>query len=400
MLVAALAAWRITVSVMATTLADSDPHAALAWNADQPQALLALARKQLAADQPEQAAATASRLLQREPLAAEALVVRARAAAASQNTPEANRLFALALKRAPRDQYARAWVIGDELQSGRYTAALANITTLVRIAPPRAEVLVPLLAEFAAQTPAFVPALVHALGEPPPWRFGLLDYLLRHAGHELVDRVFSGLQSTAGLSREESERWFQYLIGTGRWGEAYSRWAGGLGLAAGANLPAIYNGGFEKPVSGIGFDWVMRGEPGVQILRSSIHHRRGRWSAQVNFLNRRANNIQFQQNLLLGPGRYRLRFSARARNLRSDKGLEWAITCAGQSEPLATSPRMEGSFDWQLMHTDFTVPASACPAQLLWLRNPGADGAAKLVSGTLWFDNFRITTTQDPTPSP
>jgi hypothetical protein len=39
---------------------------------------------------------------------------------------------------------------------------------------------------------------------------------------------------------------------------------------------------------------------------------------------------------------------------------------------------------------DFKVPDQGCGAQELWLRNAGADGAGKIIRGTIRFDDFVI----------
>jgi hypothetical protein len=49
-----------------------------------------------------------------------------------------------------------------------------------------------------------------------------------------------------------------------------------------------------------------------------------------------------------------------------------------------------GSFDWKTFAVSFVVPAENCPAQRLWLRNPGAAAAGKAVVGDIWFDDIAI----------
>ena len=390
LLVAVLAGWRVVATRIADTLAATAPHRALAWDRRDPVALLALAQQQLEAKQPAAAAATARTLLATDPLQAQALVLLGRVAEAQKDSADAKKMYALALRRAPRDQHARAWMIGTQLREGDYHAALENIDVLLRIAPPRADVLIPIMGQLA-EKPAFASALARALAAKPEWRWRMLDELLKSASYTALDEVYGQLQSDGGLSDAEADQWFRRLTKAGLWDEAYSRWAGRLNLKPGTPLPAVYNGGFENVASGVGFDWVMQGEPGVQIERAPIGGAGGNYAAQVTFLGRRAQDINFYQTVLLSPGTYRLSFRAQASNLRSDKGLEWAIRCVAGGDPIAVSSRLEGSFDWKSVHTDFVVPAENCPAQVLWLRNPGADGAGKLVSGVLWFDNFAIT---------
>ena len=54
-----------------------------------------------------------------------------------------------------------------------------------------------------------------------------------------------------------------------------------------------------------------------------------------------------------------------------------------------------GTFDWKTLSLDFEVPADGCPAQQLALVNLGADGAGKIISGSITFDDVRITPVAD-----
>lgn len=165
-LVAAGIGWRIFAVWNADRLARTAPLDALSWNAHDPNAQLALAREQLRDNHLRRAAATARALLRNNPLQAEALVVLARVAN-RRHDPAAKSMFTLALQRAPRDQYARAWMIGTQLHDGEYDTALANVDKLVAVAYPRLRVLEPAMMHLADK-PAFATALVRALRQRPP----------------------------------------------------------------------------------------------------------------------------------------------------------------------------------------------------------------------------------------
>jgi tetratricopeptide (TPR) repeat protein len=397
---AAFAGWRIVATRASDSLASSAPRQSLAWDARNPEALLALAQQQLDDGHPQQAAATAREVLRKSPLQAGAFTILARTTAAGGDTDGARRLFKIALQRAPRDQYARGWMIGDELQHADYAAALHNIDVLFGIAPDQQTALIPVLGQVAGQDPAFAAALGHFLANGPTWRNAMLGEILAHASTATVDEVFDALQAAGpGLDDDEAGRWFTRLEQDGQWGEAYSRWISRAGIDLRQGVPLVFNGSFERAVTGIGFDWTMRGEPGVEIERVRIAGASGNYAAQATFRRRRANDMGFQQTLLLAPGAYTLSFRARADNLRSDRGLAWDIVCVTGGAPIATSPRLDGSFDWKTVSTDVNVPATNCPAQRLVLTNPGAGGSAKVVSGTLWFDDFKIAPAVIPPPA-
>lgn len=388
---AALAAWRIVAIHASDSLIDDEPHRALAWDTANPPAWLALAQRQLQTGDTQQAAASARQLLHLAPLQADAFAIIAQAAEAGGDSAAAHRLFALAVRRAPRDEYARAWMIGTQLHDGDYPAALRNVDILFNIAPVHESTLMPLLARAADADAKFAAALGRFLGTGPTWRGGMLDELLAHATLPAVDAVFDALStSTQGLDDADAGRWYTHLEDAGRWDEAYSRWIGRERIAAGSSVPAVWNGNFERPATGIGFDWVMRGEPGVSIERIPVAGGRGAHVAEVTFLGRRANDIGFSQLLLLAPGAYRLSFRARAEDLRSDQGMQWTIRCLPNGPVVAGSPHLGGSFDWRDVAVELTIRAAQCPAQRLALVNPGAGGAAKIVSGKIWFADFQI----------
>ena len=393
-LAALLAAWRVVALGMADGLAARFPQDALAWDSRNAQARLMLAQQQFKDGQPADAAATARALLRIEPLQAEALATLARATEAEGDAAGARALYALAARRAPRDQYTRAWLVGTQLQEADYPAALANANVLMTIAPPRREVLIPILVQFAAQ-PAFATELARVLADKPDWRGAFLDKLRESGNHDALDQVYGALQDDGALSAAEAGQWYDWLIHSGLWGEAYSRWVSGLHLAPGATLPLVYAGDFESAPTGTGFDWHVEGAPGVGIERVAVAGATGDHAARVSFLGRRSPDIHFEQDLLLAPGAYRLRFRAKARDLLSDVGLEWAVSCLGPAGDLGASARLKGSFEWKDVEAGFTVPDEDCPAQRLWLRNPGSARAGKIVSGTMWFDDFVIDRVDD-----
>lgn len=394
-LLAGVAGWRIVVTSTADRLAEEAPQRAIRWDAHDPAPLLQLASERLAKGESKIAAATAREVLRIAPLQAEAFVLLARAADA-MHAAGARALFDIAVRRAPRDQYARAWMIGTQLNDADYSAALANIDKLLRFASPRSEIFVPIMVQLADK-PAFATALVHTLLGNPPWRNELLSQLLSKGSHAAADAVYSSLQSQHGLNEAETGAWLARLMQAGIWGEAYSRWASGLQLPPGTALPLIHDGGFEAPATGIGFDWRIPGAPGVLI--EPVMTADGR-AEQVTFMGRRAPEINFAQTLMLAPGAYRLKFRARSLDVRSDKGIEWAVSCHGSEAPLATSESMQATFDWKTLDLTFVVPPEECPAQELALINPGADGSGKIVSGTLWFDDFTLTPVANPEAEP
>ncbi len=381
------AGYRMLAMHQADRWAASDPSLALKWMPRHPQALLALAEQQLAAGRIEEARASARRLLAVEPLQGRGFRVLAAAAAVEGKPTEALALYRIAARRSPRDIATRAWLIEHFMAAGDYAAAFEHIDALLRIAPKQGNKLLPLLASAAAD-PGFAAELARKLQRRPPWRDELLASLRNTQDPVGMEAVMSALRREGGLSETEFDDWIAGLIRQGRWGEAYSRWAGTLAMADGV-LPLVYNGQFELPVSHRGFDWRLVRVPGVSVEFVPDAGTKG-LSAHVSFRNRQVPQVGLEQPMLLSPGHYRFSARARADILRSDRGLAWGVSCDRQPSLIGTSERMEGSFGWRTVVMDIVVPASGCDGQWLRLLNPAPSGSAQQVSGDLWLDDVAI----------
>ena len=385
--VAVFAGYRVFTLAQADRWAKQDPARALQWRPHHPLALRVLAERQLAAGQVKDAQRTARHLLRVEPLQGQGFRLLAEAAVRQGDLRQALLLYQIAARRSPRDVRTRAWLIEHFLMAGDYPAALAQVDALLRTSPGQGARLLPLLAQGAAD-PVFAAALAQALESRPPWRGSMLASLQQAKDPRGADQVLSALRQQGGLNDAEFDQWIGHLMQQGRWNEAYARWAGNL-AQQGRALPLVYNGQFEHPPSSRGFDWRLLRIPGVSLdfqpdpgASGLVAHAafRGRPVAQVNL----------EQPLLLAPGRYRFSARVRGQALRSERGLEWVVTCLGQSVPLASSAPLQGSFAWQRVEMAFEVPDTGCTGQWLRLRNPVPAGSIQQVSGELWFDDVGI----------
>lgn len=361
-----------------------------AW-AEDPVNVLDTARRQLDAGELEAAARAARTLLARAPLQAEGFLLLARAAEAAQD-PGMEALFKLAVRRSPRDRYARVWVIGAQLRAEDYTSALGNIDVLLHASPAAADFLYPLVQRLTAEAD-FTTALLRTLQRQPLWRGNFLGWLVEHGNHRQMTDVYRGLQARTDLAPRELDHWLRRLMHEHLWEEAYRHWQASLALPPGAAVAGIYNGDFARRATGIGFDWRLGGAPGVsvdQVVTTGGH------AVQLHFLGRRVPHLQVAQTLLLAPGEHEVHFRARGLNLSSDRGLQWTVRCLGRSAERAESPALRGNFAWHEVRFRVIVPPVGCAAQELALVNPGADGPGKIVSGSLWVSDFSV---QDVPPA-
>lgn len=384
---ALFAAWRILAITEADRWARQDPQRALHWMSDHPRARLALAERKLAEGDLEAARAAARRLLAAEPLAGRGFRVLADVAARQEDREQALALYRIAARRSPRDVRTRAWLTGHYLAAGEGAMAMEQIDAMLRTAPRLGDSLYPLLTRLATE-PAFAERLAHTLRARPAWRGALLSTLQAAPDPSAADNVLSALRRLDGLDEAEFDRWIDYLMRRGRWGEAYGRWAGTLPLD-GAALPAVYNGDFERPVSSRGFDWHLRRIPGVSVTFVPDHSARG-LVAHASFRGRPVPQVNLEQPLLLAPGTHRFSARVRADALRSERGLEWTVQCVGRREPLARSEPLQGSFGWRTIVMEVNVPVTGCAGQWLRIRNPVPAGSIQQVSGDLWFDDVVI----------
>ncbi len=386
---ALLTSWRVVATAMSDRLAAEHPQQALEWDHDNPLALAALAQQQLDQRQTRAAQETALRLLAHEPLAGQGFVLLSEVAQADGDEARSMRFSRIAIRHAPSAAGPRAWVIGEQLRQGHYTEALENLSRMLRSSPGKGGLLSPLLIQLA-DNPEFADALASELAEEPAWRKGFISVVTSKGSAQAVNQLLTGVQRRSGLDPAEMERWIARLARDGKWSEAYARWVGEIEGGVPNRLTRVYNGGFEIPPSGAGFDWRIADSAGVVIDRDTPPGAEGSFALRLTFMGRRIDAIPLHQWLLLAPGSYRLRFRANLNDLRSDRGLQWLIRCQGSRTELAASGLLNGNFGWQAHDFEFEIPQQGCLGQDLSLRNTGSEGAGKVVLGTIWFDEVAI----------
>ena len=381
-----VAGWRIVGRMQAERFAKSQPERALRWRPNHPQALQALAERQLAAGRFDDARASLRRMLAHEPLRGVGFRLLAEASDRQHRREDAFPLYRIAEHRAPRDLQTRAWLTERYLEQGEFEPALVQIDRILRMAPQRARSIQPVLAQLA-EDPRFAEALAASLRQNPPWRVGMLA-ALRDPGtgnQVAAGRVMQALQNQGGLTPEEYTHWLDSLIAQGRWGEAYARWSGSASKSSG-RLSLVYNGQFEQPPSGVGFDWRLRRVPGVLLQFEPGAGASGQ-AVYLHFLDRRVPHAGLEQPVLLSPGVYRLSVRMRAQGLRSELGLQWIVACQGAAGIAGRTEAIDGSFGWRTFEAEVVIPSTGCPGQWLRLVNPVPGGAAQRVTGQLWVDD-------------
>ena len=95
------------------------------------------------------------------------------------------------------------------------------------------------------------------------------------------------------------------------------------------------------------------------------------------------------------PGRYRLELRARTRELRSQRGLEWQLTCSDNRTRLAAGATIDRQRDWTPLQLEFEVPKEDCEGQWLRLVNPAPSGVAQVLRGDVRIAEVRLESLQE-----
>lgn len=389
--------WRIVAHARAdAALANGDAEAALARLPGHPDALAAVAERQAASGDLSAASVTARALAKAAPLDGRAWRILAQERAAAGDTGQARKLYTRAVALSPRDLPARVWLADDLLAQGRHAEALLHIDRLLDTAPQTRPALLGVLVQLSANTD-FADALIPLLARPPGWRAAYLQQLQRTADPQTAASVMAALAAEGGLAPAEDAAWIDELMRRDQWGQAYAHWAGTLPVHA--RLTPVFNGGFDDPPTGIGFDWRLRAIPGQTVAIEPASDGASGPVAAFEFRGRPAPQAGLEQALLLPPGGHELQVRLRSDRLRSDGGLEWIVACS-DGRVLGATPRIGGSSDWQTVTAAVQVPAD-CPGQWLRLRNPAPTQPTQWMEGRLWVDQVSLQPSAlPPTPAP
>lgn len=296
-------------------------------------------------------------------------------------------MYETAARRAPRDVHVRAWLAAHHLQAADFQAAMPHLDALLTVSPSSREQALPLVTGLAVDR-GFAEVLAAHLAEHPRWRTTILRAALRADEPAAADNLHAALRSAGVLSEADVGRWINTMLASGRWGTAYAHWVSGLDQAP-ASLPLLYNGDFSSPIGQPGFGWRLRRTNGVVAGRVEVPG--GGHALRMTFLGRNVGRTGLEQPLLLAPGRYRLELHARTRELRSQRGLEWQLTCSDNRTRLAAGATIDRQRDWTPLQLEFEVPAEACEGQWLRLVNPAPRGVARATRGEVQVTGVSIT---------
>lgn len=306
------------------------------------------------------------------------------------------------MRLAPADRQVLAEAAAFFLRAGDNLPALAALRRLVDLYPGAGGGVWPAFSALL-ESGSSMEFFTATARDNPAWWPDFFQFACDKAGDTRgLQQVFA-VRATRGLATIGERRCVvARLQREGNWNGAYQVWVNSLPAGERQRIAYLYNGGFEQPMSNLGFDWITPDQDGVKAVLEGADGVTGHRALHVVFVQKRYAGPPVYQYTMLSPGSYRLEGRARADELDTWLGLQWGLYCLHVSAPgsdprqLTRSDPLLGSSDWIGFHHDFVVPRD-CPVQVLRLElaNPRRDAAtpgtsAVRLRGSVWFDDMRM----------
>lgn len=189
----------------------------------------------------------------------------------------------------------------------------------------------------------------------------------------------------APLSGENWEELVRLLVAGRSFREAFRLWKGG------ETSEGFVNGMFEDPLvlDDCCFHWVIaEGQAKANFALDVAEKSSGAKSLQISFNGEWSPGAALlSQMIVLGPGRYRINFAVKTKDLVTGGPLRIVLTDAASDQILAKSetfPQSTGS--WQQFHVEVTTPATE--AVVVSLKRESCASSPCPIFGTVWLDEF------------
>lgn len=240
-------------------------------------------------------------------------------------------------------------------------------------------------------------ALSEVIAQNPKWLSAfIVDACHRVDDPAILMPVMLRLAASGKGAPSQAACVIERLRVAGRWEQAYRLWLNFLPRDRRKSVGFIFNGSFEFPSGGEGFDWIFQERPAkesghsVEILQTRSEA--GKRALHVAYNGNRQSGIPVRQFLVLVPGHYELTGLARPEGIRAARGIHWTVRCVEQEKPrriVANSERFVGSSEWRRFAMNLDIDKS-CSGHVLQLEPVAEDGAAAFVAGVAWFDDLQL----------
>lgn len=334
-------------------------------------------------------AANATAILRDRLIDGRAYRVLAQDADAGGDHGRADALYAIAVRRAPRDRSARGALIDRAFAAGNVGDALMHTDALLRTAPllaePMLHALLPLMRD-----PRVRQALVARLASDPPWRGALRPVLLADTtSPEVGLPLLSQLAQHTPLTAEETNARIALLQRSGQDAQARRLWLATLPAQVRGDDALLFDGGFEHFDTTGPYAWRLQQPPGVSAGDDTGNPVQGTHALAITFGDRAIVGFDLTQSLVLPPGPFRLQL-AYDNATDSRRPLTWRIACGAGGAPLVqVAMPASGRRGWTETSADFAVPAG-CDTQTLSLQQDGRSLSEQQFGGTLRLDALQI----------
>jgi hypothetical protein len=340
----------------------------------------------------DQVRAWTEQALASDPLNAHALRILGQLADADGNDALAAGLMRAAAQHSIRESVAVYWLMRKSYEAGDYANAIYGADALLRTRSETMPYVMPTLVQMA-QNKAANEELKKLLAGNPPWRTQFFEVLPRSVtdARTPLDILLAVRDTPTPPTAANLKPYLDVLIENKFFELAYYVWLQFIGPEQLRSIGLLYNGSFEVTPSGLPFDWLMKGGPGVTIEILERPDQPGQRALFIEFSQGRVEFPGAGQLIMLAPGTYRFKGKYKG-ELIGRRGLVWRVVCFGAGgAPLGESAMSLGSAPaWRDIEFTFAVPNTNCRAQQLRLDLDARMASEQLVSGSIWYDDLRI----------
>lgn len=303
---------------------------------------------------------------------------------ATTDADKADELLTLAGNWSLRDDPSHAWLIERRLRRGDYVGAFGHADVLARRREDLRPVFFRLFATAAALDPRAGPALLQRMAARPVWRAEFLEYLRTLPDGPKVQALLAlGLQGESSrLSDDELEVIYLDWLKAGRL-------PGLLELRRRTGRPSaatLVDGDFNELRAPRPFRWDLLNSPEAAPVISQDFSRKNEKALFVALSGIRPSSVAVQA-LILRPSQYVFSWRARLEEGATANRLRWTLTCVENEARLVDKSFGSGT-GWIYYSASFTVPASGCSVQRLYLESVQTNRAAP---SEIWVDDVKVT---------
>jgi tetratricopeptide (TPR) repeat protein len=273
------------------------------------------------------------------------------------------------------------------LRLGRYNEAFAELRTAANSNHRFLPTLIDLAWNLSGQNVQVTEQLAGV--QSTAARIEFARFLARKGkGKETLDEFRQVATEMAPVYRTELVR---ELIATKQFPEAYEIWRYASADKA-VNNPAIYDGGFEGPItfSESGFGWRILHDPKLDVSQDGFDKDTGARSLRIIFNGHSVtpDSIVSQIIIIRAQAKYRVSFAFKTDDLMSGSPLVLQVSDAVNNQALKDF-EIAPEATWRRQSFDFDAPANCGTIQLKLVRKGCSSGPCQIF-GTLWLDSFSI----------